>query len=173
MLPMACDAIEHWDPPNEGVRRGEAMSPAMGHASCTAHFSADHNDLSSAGAAANAGNSESDATSYFVDALFRSTDPSELAAPGAEGDAAAAAQASRILTTSAASAGLHFPPRSLVIVQCSNDIAARALHRLPSAGRIAASPTIDRHGRDRRAHHRPAGGQGPSERTDRRGIRRD
>ncbi|PAP97174.1 hypothetical protein [Mesorhizobium wenxiniae] len=57
----------------------------------------------SAGATANAGNGGgSDATSYFVDALFRPTDPSRLAAPGAEGDATAAAQASRILITSAA-----------------------------------------------------------------------
>ncbi|TIQ00223.1 MAG: hypothetical protein E5X60_05775 [Mesorhizobium sp.] len=57
----------------------------------------------SAGATANAGNDGgSDATSYFVDALFRPTDPSRLAAPGAEGDATAAAQASRILITSAA-----------------------------------------------------------------------
>lgn len=40
--------------------------------------------------------------SYFVDSLFRPNDPTRLAAPGAEGDAAAAAQASRILVTSAA-----------------------------------------------------------------------
>ena len=39
----------------------------------------------------------SNATSYFVDALFRPTDPARLSAPGAEGDAAAAAQAARIL----------------------------------------------------------------------------
>jgi hypothetical protein len=44
----------------------------------------------------------SNATSYFVDALFRQTDPARLSAPGAEGDAAAAAQASRILLSSAA-----------------------------------------------------------------------
>jgi hypothetical protein len=58
----------------------------------------------SAGATANAGSDGgSDATSYFVDALFRPTDPSRLAAPGAEGDAtAAAAQTSRILITRAA-----------------------------------------------------------------------
>lgn len=57
----------------------------------------------SAGATASAGEgSGSDATSYFVDALFRPADPSRLAAPGAEGDAAAAAQASRILLASAA-----------------------------------------------------------------------
>jgi hypothetical protein len=42
------------------------------------------------------------ATSYFIDALFRPTDPARLSTPGAEGDAAAAAQASRILIASAA-----------------------------------------------------------------------
>lgn len=40
--------------------------------------------------------------SYFVDSLFRPNDPTRLAAPGAEGDATAAAQASRILVASAA-----------------------------------------------------------------------
>lgn len=54
------------------------------------------------GASAGATTSASDegagnATSYFVDALFRPADPSRLAAASAEGDAAAAAQASRIL----------------------------------------------------------------------------
>ncbi|PIO96553.1 conserved membrane hypothetical protein [uncultured Pleomorphomonas sp.] len=57
----------------------------------------------SAGAASNADEgSGSAATSYFVDNLFRPNDPTRLAAPGAEGDAAAAAQASRILIASAA-----------------------------------------------------------------------
>ncbi|MDR6954908.1 hypothetical protein J2X65_004284 [Ancylobacter sp. 3268] len=57
----------------------------------------------SAGAGANAGSGAgSDATSYFVDALFRPSDPAQLATPGAEGNAAAAAQASRILVASAA-----------------------------------------------------------------------
>lgn len=42
------------------------------------------------------------ATGYFVDALFRPNDPARLAAAGAEGDAAAAAQASRILIAGAA-----------------------------------------------------------------------
>lgn len=51
------------------------------------------------GADQSAGNS---ATSYFVDTLFRPNDPTRLAAPGAEGDAAATAQASRILIASAA-----------------------------------------------------------------------
>lgn len=46
------------------------------------------------------------ATSYFVDTLFRPSDPARLAAPGAEGDAAAAAQASRILIASAATGEL-------------------------------------------------------------------
>ena len=56
----------------------------------------------SAGASANAGGDSSGPTAYFVDALMRPADPARLAAPGAEGDAAAAAQASRILVTSAA-----------------------------------------------------------------------
>jgi hypothetical protein len=57
----------------------------------------------SAGATANLGTGgATDATSYFVDSLFRPTDPTRLATSGAEGDAASAAQASRILVTSAA-----------------------------------------------------------------------
>lgn len=56
----------------------------------------------SAGATANAGSyNGSDATSYFVDELFRPTVPAQLATPGAEGNAGAAAQASRILIASA------------------------------------------------------------------------
>ena len=43
-----------------------------------------------------------DPTSYLVDTLFRAKDPGKLAAPGTEGDAAAAAQASHILLASAA-----------------------------------------------------------------------
>jgi hypothetical protein len=43
----------------------------------------------------------SNATSYFVDALFRPADPARLAIPGAGGDAAAAAQTTRILIASA------------------------------------------------------------------------
>lgn len=59
------------------------------------------------GASAGAASSTDDgtgnaATSYFVDNLFRPNDASRLAAPGAEGDAATAAQASRILIASAA-----------------------------------------------------------------------
>lgn len=57
----------------------------------------------SAAAASTADDGATDtATSYFVDSLFRPNDPTRLAAPGAEGDAAAAAQASRILIASAA-----------------------------------------------------------------------
>ncbi len=57
----------------------------------------------SAGATANAGSGgATNATSYFVDTLFRLADPARLSAPGVEGDAAAAAQASRILIASAA-----------------------------------------------------------------------
>lgn len=57
----------------------------------------------SAGVSANAGDGAgTEATSYFVDALFRPADAARLSAPGAEGDAAAAAQASRILVASAA-----------------------------------------------------------------------
>lgn len=57
----------------------------------------------SAGAASSSDqNARNSATSYFVDTLFRPNDPTRLAAPGAEGDAAAAAQASRILVAAAA-----------------------------------------------------------------------
>jgi hypothetical protein len=57
----------------------------------------------SAGAASAGGSSTaSDATGYFVDSLFRPADPARLAAPGAEGNAEAAAQASRILVEGAA-----------------------------------------------------------------------
>jgi hypothetical protein len=60
----------------------------------------------SAGATANADGTAADnagsMTSYFVDSLFRPADPARLAAPGAEGNAAAAAEASRILAASAA-----------------------------------------------------------------------
>ena len=58
----------------------------------------------SAGAAANAGGASgaSDMSGYFVDSLLRPADPARLAAPGAEGNAEAAAQATRILAASAA-----------------------------------------------------------------------
>ncbi len=55
-------------------------------------------------AASNAGSGDAagQAMAYFSDQLFRPNDPARLAAPGAEGDAAAAAQATRVLATSAA-----------------------------------------------------------------------
>ncbi|CAH2408254.1 hypothetical protein [Mesorhizobium escarrei] len=82
---------------------GSALSAAIGTGVKAASTVASGAAMgASAGATANAGNDGgSDVTSYFVDALFRPTDPSRLAAPGAEGDATAAAQASRILITSA------------------------------------------------------------------------
>lgn len=55
---------------------------------------------SSAASSADEGSSNN-AMSYFVDSLFRPNDQTRLATPGAEGDAAAAAQASRILIASA------------------------------------------------------------------------
>jgi hypothetical protein len=80
---------------------GSALSAAIGTGLQAASTVASGAAMSaSASAVSNAG---SDASSYFVDSLFRPADPSRLAAPGAEGDAAAAAQASRILIASAAS----------------------------------------------------------------------
>lgn len=83
---------------------GSALTAAIGTGVQAASTVASGAALgASAGASANAGtDNATDATSYFVDALFRPADPSRLAAPGAEGDAAAAAQASRILIASAA-----------------------------------------------------------------------
>lgn len=82
---------------------GAALSAALGTGVQAASTVASGAAMgASAGAAANGGDRGADATSYFVDALFRPADPSRLAAPGAEGDAAAAAQASRILVASAA-----------------------------------------------------------------------
>ncbi|MFD2029201.1 hypothetical protein ACFSKM_00500 [Ancylobacter dichloromethanicus] len=84
---------------------GSALSGAIGTGVQAASTVASGAALgASAGATANAGSGggSSDATSYFVDALFRPSDPARLAAPGAEGNAAAAAQASRILIASAA-----------------------------------------------------------------------
>lgn len=79
---------------------GSALSSAIGTGVQAASTVASGAAMgASAGAGANAG---TDATSYFVDVLFRPVDPARLAATGAEGDAAAAAQASRILIASAA-----------------------------------------------------------------------
>ena len=81
---------------------GSALSAAIGTGVQAASTVASGAAMgASAGASANAGG-DSGPTAYFVDALMRPADPARLAAPGAEGDAAAAAQASRILVTSAA-----------------------------------------------------------------------
>jgi len=79
---------------------GSAVSAAIGTGVQAASTVASGAAMgASAGASADA---DSGPTAYFVDALMRPADPARLAAPGAEGDAAAAAQASRILVTSAA-----------------------------------------------------------------------
>ena len=83
---------------------GSALSAAIGTGVQAASTVASGAAMgASAGATANAGDgSGTDATSYFVDALFRQSDPARLTAQGGEGDAAVAAQASRILIASAA-----------------------------------------------------------------------
>ncbi len=83
---------------------GSAISSAIGTGVQAASTVASGAALgASAGASASSGDAAtSGATSYFVDTLFRPNDPARLATPGAEGDAAAAAQASRILIASAA-----------------------------------------------------------------------
>jgi len=82
---------------------GSAVSAAIGTGVQAASTVASGAAMgASAGASANAGGDSSGPTAYFVDALMRPADPARLAAPGAEGDAAAAAQASRILVASAA-----------------------------------------------------------------------
>lgn len=85
---------------------GSALSSAIGTGVQAASTVASGAAMgASVGASANAGDSGgTDATSYFVDSLFRPADAARLAAPRAEGDtaAAAAAQASRILIASAA-----------------------------------------------------------------------
>lgn len=49
---------------------------------------------------------------YIVDSLFRSSDPARINAPGAEGDAAAVAQATRILATSIANGEISSDDKS-------------------------------------------------------------
>jgi hypothetical protein len=72
--------------------------------------------LSSAvGGAAKAGTeaaSNSAPNGYVVDSLFRSSDPARINAPGAEGDAAAAGQATRIMTTSIANGEISADDKS-------------------------------------------------------------
>jgi hypothetical protein len=55
--------------------------------------------------AATKGSGPFDGTSYYVDALFRPTDPAKLAAAANESDSASTAQATRILLASAANGG--------------------------------------------------------------------
>jgi hypothetical protein len=83
---------------------GSALSAAIGTGVQAASTVASGAAMgASAGATGNTGtDGGTDVTSYFVDTLFRPTDPARLAAPGAEGDAAAAAQATRIIIASAA-----------------------------------------------------------------------
>lgn len=83
---------------------GSAMSAAVGTGISAASTVASGAVMgASAGATSSAESGRSDMmTSYFVDSLLRPTDPSRLASPGADGDAAAEAQASRILVASAA-----------------------------------------------------------------------
>lgn len=49
---------------------------------------------------------------YIVDSLFRSSDPARINAPGAEGDAAAVGQATRIMATSIANGDLSSDDKS-------------------------------------------------------------
>lgn len=80
---------------------GSALSAAVGTGVQAASAVASGAAIGAAAASDNnagAGN----ATGYFVDSLFRPADPARLAATGPEGNAEAAAQATRILVASAA-----------------------------------------------------------------------
>ncbi len=85
---------------------GSALSAVVGRGVQTASTIASGAAMGASGGGTTTGNARSEggssAASSFVDALFRPTDPARLSAPGADGDAAAAAQASRILIASAA-----------------------------------------------------------------------
>lgn len=83
---------------------GSALSAVIGAGGQAVSGIASGAAMGASAGASTAASSDSagDTTSYFVDSLFRPSDPARLAAPGAEGDAAAAAQASRILIASAA-----------------------------------------------------------------------
>lgn len=84
---------------------GSAMSAAVNTGvQATATVASGVATAASAGASATADSPEGSAmTSYFVDQLFRPGANTEITAPGPEGNAAAAAEASRILVASAAS----------------------------------------------------------------------
>jgi hypothetical protein len=79
---------------------GSALSAAVGTGVQAASTVASGAATATAAASDNA--ETSNATGYFVDSLFRPADPARLAAPGAEGNAEATAQATRILVASAA-----------------------------------------------------------------------
>jgi len=79
---------------------GSALSAAVGTGVQAASTAVSGAATATAAASDNA--EASNATGYFVDSLFRPADPARLAAPGAEGNAEATAQATRILVTSAA-----------------------------------------------------------------------
>lgn len=83
---------------------GSALSAAVGSGVQAVSTVASGAALgASAGASANSGGASTDnATSYLVDSLFRPADAARLAAANPQTDAAAAAQASRILIASAA-----------------------------------------------------------------------
>ncbi|MBZ9705064.1 MULTISPECIES: hypothetical protein [unclassified Mesorhizobium] len=83
---------------------GSALSAAVGSGvQAVSSVAAGAAQGASAGASANAGGASTDnATSYLVDSLFRPADAARLAAANPQNDAAAAAQASRILVASAA-----------------------------------------------------------------------
>ncbi|MER9613897.1 hypothetical protein [Mesorhizobium sp. M0207] len=79
---------------------GTALSAAIGTGVQAASTVASGAAMGASAGAASA--STDNATSYFVDTLFRPADPARLAAANPESDAAATAQASRILIASAA-----------------------------------------------------------------------
>lgn len=84
---------------------GSALSAAVGGGVQAASNVASGAAMgASASAADNAdqGTSASGMTGYFVDSLFRPSDPARLSTPGVEGNAEATAQATRILAASAA-----------------------------------------------------------------------
>src|SRR5690606_24239220 len=81
---------------------GSVLSSAIGTGVQAASAVTSGAAMGASAAAGDDAGGSSHPMSYFVDGLFRASDPARLSAPGAEGDAAAAAQASRILVTSAA-----------------------------------------------------------------------
>ncbi|PLP55516.1 hypothetical protein CYK37_30280 [Mesorhizobium loti] len=85
---------------------GAAVSSAIGTGVQALSTVASGAAVGASAGAASTTSADSGATSYFVDALFRPSDASRPAAPGAEGDAVAAAQASRILVAGAAAGAI-------------------------------------------------------------------